>query len=939
PDLAGVDHDLDDHLLELPNDLNGCRQLVLAGDRCRKEFRFNKAHTYYLKAIKDLGKLEGEKTDLLLIETTIHYLKISNPADLKKIRSIVTDAIRRAEALDLHAQLAILRMSLAIKEWTVSRYPSALRQYKLGWALVREIEDPSFRRDASVYRVFFNYWQGMLQDVVTHYEQYAPEIEEIPQNKFSFIAHMAVATCMGHLGLFSQGLGMMDVIRKHCSKIGNINIGCNATLTMGVIFSDMGRFDEAVRYFEEALDGSIQGHNQWVQVLSFYGLAYAYHKTGNRKKSVSALKKYLKLSQEFQYLLRPFSMLFELCWEMELGRYPHIEGLSLEDEIRFSLKTKNIFVKGLAFYFQALLKKKQKQPDWDVHKSLQRSISYLEKSGRCIYLALSRLELARLLLKKGQQKKALALAREEVSYLFGLNENLVPDDFRYMLRDRNNETELLKEILKLGQELGTFRDHRDLAGYIISTVNRLTGAERGAIFIIENQTGKPLLRAARNLTSSKVISAEFGGPMKIIEETVHTGKGLILATNDNKGIKNVADDSICSLICVPMILRNQIIGVLYHDNRIYNSTFQESDLEMLSFFAAQAAIALDNAEAYQKLKTLYQKEREEKQYFEKQYLEESNFEEIVGRSSKITTVFQHIESVADTDTTVLILGETGVGKELVARAIHQNSPRRHGPFIRVNCSAFSESLISSELFGHEKGAFTGAMEQRRGRFELADGGTLFLDEVGEIPLSVQVKLLRVIQNSKFERVGGQQTIHSNFRLMTATNMDLEKEVQNGGFRMDLYYRLNVFPIRVPPLRERKDDIPLLALHFLNICAKKLNKKIETIPSVEIEKMLNYHWPGNVRELENYIERSVILSGQSSFHSPVIENTMFKRPNEGISMSHYENERTHIIRVLEAYNWKVSGKEGAANQLDLHPNTLRYRMKKLGIHVQRKVECN
>ncbi len=928
------DDSLDDHLLAITNDLEGCQQLVAAGDRNRKTFQFNKAHSCYQKAITDLGKIRGIEEDRLLIDTTIHYLRISNPADLKEIRSIVTDAIERAKSLGLKAQLAMLRLCLAIKEWTLSRYPAALRQYKLGWDLAGEIEDPAFRREVNVFRIFFQYWQGMLHDAVTDYETFAPEIEEIPSSKFSFVAHMAVATCLSHMGDFSQGLGMMDVIRKHCLETGNINVGCNASAVIGHIFSEMGQLEESFQYFEEALEGAIQGHNQWVHVWSLQGLAHAYYKAGKQQKSVKALKDYLKLSREFQYLLRPFSMMMDLCWQMELGNYPRVDGLSLEEEIRFSFQTKNVYIKGIAFYYQALLKKHHKQPDWEVHKSLKRSIYYLEQSGQCINLALSRLELARLLLKKGKQEEAMILATTEISYLYGLGESLVPDDFRFLLRDRNNKTELLKEILKLGQELVTFRNQRDLAGHIISTVNRLVGAERGAVFIIDKESGQLALRAARNLTSEDVASHGFSSSMRIIEETVKTREGQILGLD---GQCEIEADSIRSLICVPMILRNQVIGVLYHDNRIFNSSFQEPDLEMLSFFAAQAAIALDNAEAYQKLKSQYQREKEGKRYFELQYLEESNFEEIVGRSREMQVVFSHIESVANTDTAVLIQGETGVGKELVARAIHQNSQRRNGPFIRVNCSALSETLISSELFGHEKGAFTGATDRRLGRFELADSGTLFLDEVGDISLGVQVKLLRVLQNNRFERVGGQRTIQSNFRLMAATNKDLEKEVQNGNFRMDLYYRLNVFPIYVPPLRSRKDDIPLLAFYFLNICAKKLNRKIGTIPSEEIEKMVDYHWPGNVRELENFIERGVILGDHSHFRSPTIETSLFKIPDAAVNVSHQENERSHIIKVLDTCNWKVAGRNGAAKLLDLHPNTLRYRMKRLGIHIRRNGE--
>lgn len=922
------------HLLAAGNDLEGCRQLAATGDLNRKRFQFNRAHSCYRKVVRDLINIQGPEADQILIKTLIHYLKISNPADLKEIRPIVSDAIGRAESAGLKPQLAQLRLCLAIKEWTLSHYPAALKQYQIGWDLVEEIDDPVFYREVNVYRTFFQYWQGFLSDAVADYEKNAPEIEKIPESEFSFIAHMAVATCLGHQGHFSQGLGMMDVIRKHCLETGNINIGCNATVVIGHIFLEMGLFAESIRYFEEALEGAIRGHNQWVHVWSLHGLAFACFKTGKQQQSVDALKEYLRVSRESQYLMRPFSMMMELCREMELGNYPRIEGLSLEAEIRFSFRTKNVFIKGIAFYYQALLKKHRGHPDWEIHKSLKRSIQYLEQSGQCINLALSRLELARLMLKRGQQEQAVALARPEVVYLFGLGENLVPDDFRFLLRDRNNETELLKEIMKLGQELATFRNHHDLAGYIISTVNRLAGAERGAMFMFDAESGKLRLLAARNLTQDDVQGAEFRISRRIIKETARTRKGRVLGASREVDSKDV---SIRSMICVPMILRDRVVGVLYHDNRIFNSTFQESDLEMLNFFAAQAAIALENAEAYQKLEDRYQKEKEGKRYFEAQYLEQSNFEEIVGRSQEMQVIYSHMESVARTDTAVLILGETGVGKELVARAIHQNSERKNGPFIRVNCSAFSETLIASELFGHEKGSFTGATDRRLGRFELADGGTLFLDEVGDIPLAIQVKLLRVLQNSRFERVGGQQTLHSNFRLMAATNKDLEKAVQEGSFRMDLYYRINGFPIRVPPLRKRKEDIPLLAAHFLGICAKKLNKKIGTIPAEDMDWMMKYHWPGNVRELENFIERGVILGDQTLFKSPVPESALLDITQPDRMVSHAENERHHIVRVLANCNWRVSGRKGAARILDLHPNTLRYRMKKLGIQVQRSVE--
>jgi formate hydrogenlyase transcriptional activator len=305
---------------------------------------------------------------------------------------------------------------------------------------------------------------------------------------------------------------------------------------------------------------------------------------------------------------------------------------------------------------------------------------------------------------------------------------------------------------------------------------------------------------------------------------------------------------------------------------------------------------------------------------------------IIGKSQGMKAVIDQIHQVAPTDSSVLILGETGVGKELVAKAIHNLSGRTGGPFIPVNLAALPHELIASELFGHEKGAFTGANDSQRGRFELADGGTIFLDEIGDLPTSVQVKLLRVLQEGTFERLGSAKQIRSDFRVIAATNKDLRTEVEKGTFRQDLYYRLNVFPIYVPPLRERRDDIPPLTLHFTEKFGKKLGKRLRPIPPQELRKLLEYHWPGNVRELEHFVERAVILSDGYTISfsglkqvsgAPAADDDQAIRPLEDI-------EREYIRKALKATGWRVSGPRGAASLLGFKTSTLRFRMEKLGI---------
>jgi len=618
---------------------------------------------------------------------------------------------------------------------------------------------------------------------------------------------------------------------------------------------------------------------------------------------------------------------------MEQGMFPALPDLTLVKEIHRMIRSVNIFMKGVACRYKALLQRRAGLPYAKIMDSLNQSIKWLEKSGQQIEPAKSRLELARQYLLLGKKEKARETVVRACKVLSSFHEALVPDDLRSLIKESSSGADLIKEILKLGQEVVTIRDSTDLVHRIISAVNRITGAERGAIFLLDESShpAKLGLRGSKNLTSEQIADPGFYSSIRLIEEVAATNKARIVGENTAKDEGEHAGEIIRSRICVPMKLRDKVVGVLYHDNRLLSSAFKESDLELLAYFAGQAAFALDNARAYDEINRLNQNLREEKMYYEEQHLESLNFEDIVGESAAIKRVLAQIDQVAGTDTTVLILGETGVGKELVARAIHRLSPRSHKPFIRVHCSALPESLIPSELFGHEKGAFTGATSRRIGRFELANGGTLFLDEIGDLSLDIQVRLLRILQSKEFERVGGSETLSSDFRLVAATNLDMEQAVKAHRFRADLYYRINVLPIYVPPLRERKEDIPLLAHHFVKIHTKKMRKAMKRVSDEEMYKLIQYNWPGNVRELENIIERGCLLSHGQHFRVPELSvNRLDSRLPEVGDVTLQENERRHILWALLKTRWKVRGREGAAELLDVHPSTLAFKMKKLGI---------
>ena len=390
-----------------------------------------------------------------------------------------------------------------------------------------------------------------------------------------------------------------------------------------------------------------------------------------------------------------------------------------------------------------------------------------------------------------------------------------------------------------------------------------------------------------------------------------------------------------SVCVVPLATAHGIIGTL-NLGAFSEDAFSIDQFPLLTRVAGQIGIALRNAFSYERIEELNAQLAREKLYLEDEIRSDYQFEEIIGRSKALSRVLREIQTVAPTDSTVLISGETGSGKELVARAIHQLSSRVNHAFVKLNCAAIPTGLLESELFGHEKGAFTGAINQRIGRFELANRGTVFLDEVGEIPLELQPKLLRVLQEREFERLGSTRTLRTDARLIAATNRDLAALAEEQKFRQDLFYRLNVFPITVPPLRDRREDIPMLVRHFAQQFARRMKKNVETIPSETMEVLTRYEWPGNIRELQNLIERAVILSTGPTLDVPV--DALNPRRSTALAGAKGERgaetledaDRRHIIAALERTNWVLAGPNGAAARLGVKRSTLQFRMRKLGI---------
>ncbi len=500
------------------------------------------------------------------------------------------------------------------------------------------------------------------------------------------------------------------------------------------------------------------------------------------------------------------------------------------------------------------------------------------------------------------------------------------------LREENKRQQVLMELSRV---LGAKWDVRQVFPKISAYLRRVLRQEYAALIVHDEKNGQ-LIRQAMDFPLRKgssggteINAAKDPGGKALLERS-----SLIFNKDEMQEFPPGTTDHLLAeglqaLCCVPLLRPKGPLGVLVLGSTRADA-FKTDDLMLLNQVAAQLAIAIENARTTREVEQLKSRLDHEKRFLEGEPRPHLHFEEIIGESPALNQVLDQVAIVAASDATVLILGETGTGKGLIARAIHRISKRKERNFVTLNCAAIPTGLLESELFGHEKGAFTGAVSQKVGRLELADKGTLFLDEIGEIPLELQPKLLRVLQDHEFERLGGTRTIKVDLRLIAATNRDLARSVTEKEFRSDLFYRLNVFPIRLPSLRERRDDIPLLVRYFVRKFARAMDRGIETVPSETMNTLVNWHWPGNVRELENFIERSVILTEGTALRAPLAELHAESPTFDSTEYSLEGAEREHIIRVLLETGGMISGPTGAARRLGLKRTTLQSKMQRLGI---------
>ena len=502
----------------------------------------------------------------------------------------------------------------------------------------------------------------------------------------------------------------------------------------------------------------------------------------------------------------------------------------------------------------------------------------------------------------------LQLQNERIELLLNLTNTITSNlDLREILRSISTN---IREVMH---------------GEVVSVILRDAASGKFRLYVLDFPHGKGLIKEDLLLSTTGPGQRAF----ETLKPVIASSAALAQVSPEVRAELAIVEPA-RSICLVPLVNRGHALGLLaiggYRED-----PFPPEEVEFLTQVARPIAIAIENALAYEEIAQLKDKLAEEKLYLEEQIRSEMGFEQIIGHSPALKHALQMVETVAPSDSTVLLLGETGTGKELIARAIHDRSRRKGRTFVKLTCAAIPTGLLESELFGHEKGAFTGAIAQKVGRMELADQGTLFLDEVGDIPPEIQPKLLRVLQEREFERLGSTHTRRVNVRLVAATNRDLEKMVVDREFRADLFYRLNVFPIRIPPLRQRREDIPLLAAYFVQKIAKQMQKRIDSVPPGVMKGLVAWEWPGNIRELENFIERAVIVSPGPILHAPLGElRTQKEEAKPACATTLQAAEREHIIRVLREAGGVIGGPHGTAARLGVKRTTLNGMMRRLGI---------
>jgi transcriptional regulator with GAF, ATPase, and Fis domain/tetratricopeptide (TPR) repeat protein len=797
--------------------------------------------------------------------------------------------------------------------------------------LAKKTGDPSVVRIATLLTSEFLYWQGRFSDAALRYDEAIGDVEEFGDDKATLKAGARVGFSNVICGRIARGMGMIDAVRAKGLALNIQSVVAFADFMAALALFEIRKLPEG-SFFLDRLSLFLE------EVLGHYVLSGM-----NRCKAFLCCMRQ-EYEEAFQYHKKAIGHSLAVGWNHHNGPW-NLECLDIleskgffnaqwnyDGEIERMLHWDDIYMKGAAFRYRALRTMKRGGPPGAVLADLTSAEKYLKRAGAEIELARTWIDLGSFHMKQGEAGLGQSFLTRAWVLFSKVDRSLLPKDLLVVMPQEQRIELMIERIIKINESLGGILSTSSFLERVINVAMDFTMATRGAFFSV-GEGEEPRIVTSRNL--NPLHTAQSGLISMAVEQAVREGKGLVFPGFEAAGVltdRALGGAGITAFLCMPARLGEETMGYLYLDNRLGGRPFPEDLLTYVRLLCSQIAVGLSNIRIYDEIKNEKARLEDETVFYKRTMGVDGSPGTIIAKSEAIRTVIDQIRQVGPTDSTVLIMGETGVGKELVAKAIHALSDRRDGPFIPVNLAVLPHDLVANELFGHEKGAFTGAGERHKGRFELAHGGTIFLDEIGDLPPDIQVKLLRVLQEGAFERLGSEKPVKFDFRVIVATHRNLDIEVEKGAFRQDLYYRLNVFPIYMPPLRDRKEDIPLLAQHFVDEFARKMHKRINRIPAREMKKLMEYHWPGNVRELEHFVERAVIISDGKdlSFSGHGLKGPEGIRAREPGPTLLADVERLHIEKVLSHTRGKVGGPDGAAALLGLKPTTLFFRIKKLGI---------
>jgi transcriptional regulator with GAF, ATPase, and Fis domain len=912
----------------------GSRHMKAAAFFMQRTGQKEKALAYYdrlFQAFAETDPTEATAEDFLDSVMGITTITMMRMAVDEQVR-LLSRAEKLAGRYKKNSYLPMIKLYLGRLYQDAGNTAKAARYIAAALKLMQESADPAVLRSASPLVSEYLVWKGMFSEATLRYEEMVGDVEKFGESEAVLMSSQIIG--LGHVlcGRVARGLGMIDAVRTKARTLGFVNVARLCDTNNALCLLELDKIPEAAELLRGLLSvpGDTLGpHNLWIVSDC---MAYVHCINQRYQAAFESMEKAYELSRSIGRTCNVSSWRFQVLSILESKNLVS-DTINFDSELKQVLSSDNVYLKGVAFRHKALCGMKRGVPGKEVLAHLFESERRLEQSGAQIQLARTRVALADYFRKQRKQKDAEYYLAKALSFLSAIDRDLVPRDLLEFLPREEKMEFMIERLTRINESLGTTRDASSFLDRVLNVAMDFTLAMRGAFMIADKDRIRII--ASRNLDASS-FGSDTDKVGSIVLHAVRKGMELIDVEVEWKKLAPDAPPRVPlpgSMICMPARLGETVYGYLCLDNRLGNKHFSVDELPFLRMLCSQIAVGLADIRLHEELKEQRDRFEDENIYYKREMGIADATAEIVGESGAMKSVLAQIRDVASTGSCVLILGETGVGKELVAKAVHTLGRNAKGPFISVNLATLPPDLVASELFGHEKGAFTGAHQQTKGRFELADGGTIFLDEIGETPLNVQVKLLRVLQENTFERLGSARPIKSNFVVVAATNKDLLIEVQNKTFREDLYYRLNVFPIIIPPLRERKEDIAVLARYFLDKFTRKLGKHVRQIPPHEMRKLIDYHWPGNVRELQHVIERAVILSDGQRVVFPELrvasgKTTSATRSSDSLTLA--ETIRRRVEEVLRSTRWRVGGPQGAARILGLKPTTLFALMKRYGI---------